>query len=188
MKNIVRFLSFALALVMLVAVFAACGKKDEGATAGTDVNANADTKAAEVAGEKQTWGIYSVLVPSDMTLAGGDLIDKESPEKFSLSLKENESHQIRVSVVDEETATSSVATTKEMNESSDPKDVEFKAGDVTWKGVAYNYMGTSDCFQIYGEINGRCVLVGGSYYAYDSDVTNAILASLEVTAAESAAE
>ena len=194
MKNIIRFLCLTLVLVMTVAAFAACGDKkgDDTKTTGASNDTKAadgtkaadDTKAAEVSGEKQTWGEFTVFVPSEMTLKGGDMFSADATDAFTVSMSDNESKQLRVSIEDEETCTSSIDTTKEMNESSNPEDVEFTAGNVTWKGVAYVYDGTSPCFQVYGEIDGRFVLVGSSYIAYDSELVNAVLASIELAPAE----
>jgi hypothetical protein len=188
MKNIIKFICLSLVLVMCVAVFAACGDKNGTDTKSTDTAAGTkaadDTKAAEVSGEKQTWGEFTVLVPSGMTLKGGDMLNADATDAFTLSMSDNESKQLRFSIEDEETCTSSVDTTKEMNEDSNPEDVEFTAGGVTWKGVAYVYAGTSPCFQIYGEVNGRFVLVGSSYIAYDDAAVTAALGSLEVAPAK----
>ena len=193
MKNIIRFLSLALVVVLTVAVFAACGKnestpKTTGSSNDTkavnDTKAADDTKGAEVSGEKKTCGNITVLVPADMKESNVDLFGKENPDYVSLSVNGQEMHQLRISIEDEETVTGSVDTTKEMNSDSNPVDVEFKTGDITWKGVAYVYAGTSDCFQIYGEIDGRFVLVGGSYFAWDDPITQSVLASIELAPAK----
>lgn len=190
MKNVIRFICLAIALVLVLGIFAACKEKE---TTGTDQKSTdeakesaADTSGSKVEGEIQTWGIFTVLVPAGMKLKGGDMFNADASDAFTVSLLSDETHQLRVSVVSEDDAVSGIETTKELNASSDPKDVEFKTGDVTWKGVAYVYGGTSDCFQVYGEIDGRFVLVGSSYLAYDAEEVTAVLSSIVLAPAESA--
>ena len=188
MKNIVRFLCIALVLVMTVAAFAACGKKD-GDTKSTDTAGIKDTNTADapktdaVAGEKKACGNITLLVPSDMNASNVDLFGDENLDKVTLTVDGQEMHYITITIRDEEDAISDVDLTKEMNDDSSPVDVEFKTGDINWKGVAYNYSGVSDGFHVYAAIGDRFVTAQGAFFAYDDEVVEAVLASIELAAA-----
>ena len=177
MKTLKKALFVLLALTLVLS-FAACGGESTSSTG------EAEPADDSVKGAPQTWGNITVFVPDTMKLSGGSMINKEDPNALSLQLKENESHYVMFSTLsDEDTAVSSVATTKEMNASSNPVDVTFTAGGVEWKGVAYKYAGMSDCFMVYANVSGTVFVVQGGWYAYDSAEVKAILGGFTYTAA-----
>ncbi len=183
MKTLKKALILLLALT-LVFSFVACGGTTP-SNGSEDDGDNGGAGGDAVKGETRTWGNFTVLVPEGMTLKGGNLLNAEDPDCFNLHLTDNELHYVMIDLaLDEESAKDGVATTKEMNEDSDPKDVTLTAG-AAWTGVSYNYYGSCDCFQIYATVNGRVVVARGAYYAFDSATVKAILSSLTYTPAES---
>ena len=118
-----------------------------------------------------------MLVPADMTLKGGSLVDEDDPNTVWLQVTGNEMHYLQINVVDPESVQLSLDTTREFNEGA--KDVTITAG-AEWSGVAYVYSGSVDCFQMAGTVDGKTVLVGGAWFAYDADVTQAVLSSLKI--------
>lgn len=167
-------LALVLCAALLVCGLAACGgnvQNGEGGNGGAQ-----DTPA--VKGAEQTFGNITLFVPEEMTLTGGSMINKDDPGALTLKVTGNETHYIMFNTVSEESAKSSIETTKEINAGA--ADVTLTLGDVTWTGVAYKYQETCDCFQLYATIGEKALQVGGAYFAYDGDVVKAVLESVKL--------
>lgn len=177
MKKFVKIAAVVLALLLCCAAFASCGE-DNG---GNSSAAGGDTPAADtVKGETQTWGNITVLVPEDMTLKGGNVLDEKNPDVVNIAKKDNAMNYFLITINDsEDGAKMGIDSTKEANEGS--KDVEFEAG-VKWTGVSYEYSG-SPAFQAYAEFDGRYAVVQSFGFATDDDVTTSVLSSLKVAKA-----
>ncbi len=180
MKKFTKIAAIVMALLLCCAAFASCGG-DNGSSdskGGDTSSAAADTS---VSGKTETWGNITVLVPDDMTLKGGNILDEKNPDVVNISKKDNATNYILITINDsEDGAKSGVKSTKEANKGS--KDVEFEAGE-EWEGVSYEYSG-SPAFQAYAEFDGRYAVAQSFGFATDDDVTKAVLSSLKVKKAD----
>lgn len=170
------FLILALA-VLLAFSAAACGeKKSSDPKDGDSSQAQADDA---VKGETQTWGNITVLVPEDMTLTGGNALDEKDPDVVNIAKKDNALNYFLITIKDtEDDAKSGLDITRSINEGC--KDVSFDAGS-KWTGLTYDYSGTP-VFQIWGAVGSRFAVVQSYGFEPESDITKAILGSLEVKA------
>lgn len=174
MKKTLKIAALILAIVFVVCAFAACG------ASGNNGDSNEADQTSAVKGETKTWGYFSVLVPEGYSLKGGDILDENDVSKCSVSKDDSMLTYMNFSVVDAETATNSLATTKEMNSEHGAADVTVDANGTTWTGVAYDAYGTP-CFQGYATIGDNTVLITSAGNEYSSDIMNAVLASITVT-------
>ena len=164
MKNLIKLIAIALIVSVVAVALASCGGNSEG---GSD---NAP------AGETQTWGNITVLVPDGMELKGGNILDENDPDVVNIHEKDNELHYFLITLGDsEDDAASSIEATKEYNEGAE--DYTIDIGGVKWTGVKYDYMGP--VFQAYGTVNGQIVMV--QCYGFESDgaTTTAVLQSIK---------
>ncbi len=176
MKKFMKITAIVMALALLVCAFASCGGQGSGDASSADGGAAA---ADAVKGETQTWGNITVLVPEDMTLKGGNVLDEKNPDVVNISKKDNAMNYFLITINDdEEGVKSGIDSTREVNDGA--KDVTVDAG-ASWKGVTYEYSGM-DVFQIYADFDGRFAVVQSYGFAADSDVSKAILSSLKVAA------
>ena len=164
-----KMLSIVLAFTMLAAL-CACGSGGESGGGGG---------AESVKGSTQEWGNLSLFVPDGYSLIGGSLIDAEDPDSAWILLDSDNTHYFLIVIVeDKEDAVGSLEMTKEANEANGGAgDVTMNAGGAAWTGYAYKYNST-DCFELYAEVNGKWVTVSGAFNAYNSDVTLAVLGGL----------
>lgn len=167
-----KILCLVLAVVMSACVFAACGGGEGGSGSGD--NGGKDT----VTGETQTWGRYTILVPENMVLKGGNVLDENDPTIVSVKDSDNDLHYVMCTLFSEESCKSSVDSTKSINNG---EDITIDINGVTWTGVKYSAF-SSDGFSMYGKVDGEWVLASGFYHGYDSAITTAILGSLAVSA------
>ena len=165
-----------------------CGDKKDGTTgASSDTQAVSTTTAEEtVKGATESWGVYEeILVPEGMKLTGGTTIDKEDKNAVWVQKSNDAMSYFLFEVSNEEQCKKDVEATKEYNKDSNPKDVTIKTGDYEWTGVAYKYDGYSgpmDISQMYAKVGNTVINVRIGGFAYDSDLSKSILASLKVKA------
>ncbi|MBR4513724.1 MAG: hypothetical protein IKO61_02420 [Lachnospiraceae bacterium] len=163
-----------------------CGDKKDGTTgASSDTQAVSTTTAEEtVKGATESWGVYEeILVPEGMKLTGGTTIDKEDKNAVWVQKSNDAMSYFLFEVSNEEQCKKDVEATKEYNKDSNPKDVTIKTGDYEWTGVAYKYDGYSgpmDISQMYAKVGNTVINVRIGGFAYDSDLSKSILASLKV--------
>ncbi|MBQ7715276.1 MAG: hypothetical protein IJT70_05340 [Clostridia bacterium] len=170
MKKILKIFAVVMVLALVVTVFAACGDKKEG----TDEDGSAD----DAKGATQTWGNITIFVPEGYTLNGGDMFDKEDPDKLTLNKEGSSYDYVMVSAnFTEDEATTSIDTTKSFNDGCE--DVEITAGANTWKGVAYNASGV-DCISLYAQIGEGYVVLSSGGMSKDDATFKTILGSITV--------
>ena len=173
MKKLIKITAVVMAMLICCAVFAACGDS-KGGDSGSD-------SGNSVAGETQTWGNITVLVPDGMTLKGGNVLDEKDPDVVNISKKDNATNYILITISDdEEGAKSGLDSTKDANKGS--KETTFEAGK-KWTAVTYEYSG-SPAFQAYAEFDGRYAVIQSFGFATDDETTTAVLSSLKVKAAK----
>lgn len=175
--------------------FAGCDKKDDssgeaGGATGEAANAVQTTEApaAKLTGTTESWGVYAeVFVPEGMKLTGGSQLDKEDPNGMWIQKSDNAMNYYLFGISTEEQCQKDVAATKEYNKDnekvSEMKDVSIQAGAYTWTGVSYmyeTYSGPSPVVQMYAVIEDKAVNVRIAGFAYDSDITKAILESIKL--------
>lgn len=188
MKKMAWILTGILAISLC---FAACDKKDDSAgTTGGAANAvqTTETPAAKLSGTTDSWGVYAeVFVPDGMKLTGGSQLDKEDPNSMWVQKSDNAMNYYLFGISTEEQCQKDVAATKEYNKDSDKvselKDVSIQTGAYTWTGVSYmyeSYSGPSPVVQMYAVIGDKAVNVRIAGFAYDSDMTKAILESVKL--------
>ncbi|MBQ7505081.1 MAG: hypothetical protein IJT79_07180 [Ruminococcus sp.] len=174
MKTFIKITAVVMALLLCCAAFASCGGDSKGGDSGSD-------SGNSVAGETQTWGNITVLVPDGMTLKGGSILDEKDPDVVNISKKDNATNYFLITINDtEDGAKSGLDSTKDANK--DSKETTFEAGK-KWTAVTYEYSG-SPAFQAYAEFDGRYAVVQSFGFASDDDTTTAVISSLKVKAAE----
>jgi hypothetical protein len=188
MKKIAWILAAILALSLCLM---GCDKKDDvtenPGSAGNAVQTT-EAPAAKLTGTTESWGAYAeVFVPDGMKLTGGSQIDKEDQNSMWVQKSDNALNYFLFVISTEEQCQKDVAATKEYNKDSDKvtemKDVSVQTGAYTWTGVSYlyeTYSGPSPVVQMYAVIGDKAVNVRMAGFAYDSDVTKAILESLKL--------
>lgn len=175
MKKFIKITAVVMALLMCCAIFASCGETKGDNGSGEGSSAAADT----VKGKTETWGNITVLVPEDMKLKGGNVLDEKNPDVVNISKNDNATNYFLITINDTvDGVKSGLDSTKEANKGS--KDATFKAG-AEWTAVTYEYSG-SPAFQAYAEIDGRFAVVQSFGFATDDDYTTAVLSSLKVAA------
>ena len=173
MRKLIKITAVVMAILMCCAVFASCGGGDSSSEGGK--SSAADT----VKGKTETWGNITVLVPEGMTLKGGNILDKENPDVVNIAKDDNAMNYFLITVNDdEEGAKSGIDSTREMNEGA--KDTTFSAG-TEWKGVSYDYSGVA-VLHVYGEVDGKIVVVQSYGFKSDEDITKSVLGSLKISA------
>ena len=174
----IRKSAFVAISALLLLSLPACGSKEEETTAEVVKETVTTEKAtSSVPGTKESYGNFkTVFVPEGMKLVGGSLGGKDDPSTVWIQLKDNEARYYRLSIEDEETCKNSANQTKEVNQGA--KEVTINAGGTKWTGAAYRYNDMMDCFQIYGKVGDKFVLVSAGWYSYDDEKTTAILESL----------
>ena len=179
MKKKTAILIGALGMVLC---FAGCGDSKDASDTSAPV---ASTSATEVRteapkGTTGTWGNYvEVLIPDGMKLTGGSQIDKDDPDSFWIQKTDNAIDYYLFGVSTEEQSKKDVASTKEFNKDRNPQDITLKTGDYDWTGVTYKYS-DKDVVQMYAKIGDKVINVRIGGFAYDSDTTKAILASIKL--------
>lgn len=185
MKKTIKFLAVLTALVLALAVFAACGQKADTGSGNENENVNSgeqtEPTADEVKGAMGEHGYYKVFVPEGYTLVHEDVFGDVNPDSFNINLTDSAFTYFMFSMYEEENAKLSVETTRELNDGA--ADVTLEANGKTWTGVAYESVGI-DCFTLYANFDGNFVLVSGAGNAYDSDLVQTVLGSLEVNVTE----
>ena len=173
MKLTKKILALILAALAAFAMLAACGGGEEG---------GGESVGEPVDGEAQSWGNITVFVPDASSLVGGSVTDTEDPDTAWILADENNTHYYKIYIVaDAETAAADVSMTKEINYvNGGAGDVDFEIDGVKWTGFAYIYGSSCDCFQVYAQIGGKCVVVMAAYHAYDSAESTAVLGSISV--------
>lgn len=156
-------ISVCLVLAVLLVSFAAC-KTDK-----------------KVTGGEKSWGRYTMLVPDEMYLKGGSVLNSEDPKTLKLTDRAAPSHYFLFNLCPLENCLGSIEGTRSANEGA--KDVSVELGGVEWKGVEYELTGTP-AFQVAGEVNGESVLVSSFGYKADGNIAAYILSSIQLSPAE----
>lgn len=175
-----------IALVLLTLgmtmAFAACGDKKEDTTTGGGATTEAVATEAQTKGTTGSWGNFAeIMIPDGMKLTGGSQTDKEDQNALWIQEEANLSNYFLISIVDsKDKAEMGVNGTKEMNKDSNPQDVSLSAGDMNWTGVAYKYDNRIDCVHMYCQKGDKVMTVLSGGYAYDSDISKAILGSIKL--------
>ena len=171
MKKSTKIVSVVLMLVMAATLLAACGGGNAADTDGGNGGSGAK-------GETQTWGNITVFVPEGFTLNGGDMFDKEDPDKLTLN-KDGSSYEYFMVTAGftQDNAEMSIEGTRQANEGTE--DVEIKVGDVTWKGVAYTWSSLDEVV-VAAPMGEGYVLFTSSGHGKDDATFKAVLESLTV--------
>ncbi len=196
MKKMAWIMAGVLALSLC---FAGCDKQDDttaqtgaqtGAKTGetTSVVQTTEAPAAKLTGTTDSWGVYAeVFVPDGMKLTGGSQLDKEDPNGMWIQKSDNAMNYYLFGISTEEQCQKDVAATKEYNKDAEKvtelQDVSIKIGAYEWTGVSYmyeTYTGPSPVVQMYAVIGDKAVNVRMAGFAYDSDMTKAILESIKL--------
>ena len=177
-----KAIAITLALLLALSVLAACGKG--GSKSGK--SGETTTAAPTVPGETKSWGKLSVLVPDGFSFEKGTMTDDADENGLRLT-KTNDTFPnfyLYFTVMGLEEAQNNVDTTREWNQDShDVQDVaDYQTGDNTWTGVCYsNETGTWTCYAIYTMLDDGNVIYA-MICSKDMDVTNAVLASVDLAA------
>ncbi|MBR4781766.1 MAG: hypothetical protein IK014_10470 [Lachnospiraceae bacterium] len=172
-------------IMVMVCSLVACGGKDEGSSGSNSSGKNTDTSTPEPEAEKikgttGSWGIYSeILVPDGMNLTTGTTTNAEDENAVWVKKADNAMNYFYFVLSTEEQSRKDVAATIEKNQTYNPEEVTLKAGDLEWKGVGYNYLG-SDVAQMYAVIGDKVINVRMAGFAYNSDYATVILGSIKL--------
>lgn len=131
-------------------------------------------------GKTESWGIYEeVFVPEGMKLTTGDTIDSQNENAVWVSKTDNAMNYLYFVLSTEEQSKKDIAATIEVNGKYNPEEVAIKVGNLVWKGIGYNYLGT-DVAQMYAKIGDKVINVRMAGFAYNSDYSAAVLSSIKV--------
>ena len=181
MKKTVRLLAVILVAALSILALASCGGTATPADPSNTDPANTEPSNNTVKGTTGEHGYYKVLVPEGYTLKHEDLFGDNKPGKFNINSDSSSFTYFMFGMYDSaEEAQSNVDTTKDINEADD---VTVEIGGKTWKGCAYDASGIP-CYSIFAEFDGHFVLVTAAGNAYNSEITSAVLSSLEVNVTE----
>lgn len=157
-----KFLAVLLATVLALGIVACGSKGDSGS--GSDVK-----------GEKQTGGNITVLVPENMSLTQGDLLDKSNPDAVSISETKNALKYIQVFVKEETAIDDSMDMTREVNSECTFKDVTIG----NFSGYSYDSNGIN-CIQLKGKVGDKNVQIAAAYFDNDDEILKAVIDSVEI--------
>lgn len=166
MKSAIKFTSLALALIIALFAFAACGG-----------NGGGEAEKEAVKGTEETWGNITLLVPDGMVMTGGNIINEDDPDTVNLKKSDDEMTYIIVRIFDEESAKSSIDMTREINDNCE--DLTFEGAGTTWSGVQYDSFGY-DIFVVYGELGEKGVMITSCGFKSDSDIIKAVVDSIKL--------
>ena len=180
----------ALAAVLSIAL-TACTKKEEEEMAQEVVDA-IEEEVDEVSGESddaggdtvdmssatvKEWGAFTVSVPTGFEFQGGDVLDEEDKECFSV--KESSFKYFDFNRQDKENGMAHYKNNKETY-TNGQTDVSGTIGDFSWTGFQYEDGFGGYGFELYTEVGDKVVRVSSAGYTFDSAVTEGILGSLHV--------
>lgn len=200
-SRIITKTSAVLMAVSIALTFSACGNSSSGSKKSssqasssekkkpqtttaivTEEPTEAETEAPkEITGTQQTWGIFTVLVPDDWTLRGGNFIDEEDPD--ICKVMESDFYYFEFKNEKEDTQKSQYEYNKKTytNEQFDLPSTVLNG--IEWNGFQYgNDFGGG--FELYGQSGGRFLRVSCAGFSFDSQEAQKILSSLTVSPAE----
>ncbi len=170
MKKYLKILAILLVFVLSATVFAACGES------GDDTGDSGET----VKGETKTGGNITIFVPEGFTFENKDGFGDESANDAKLTNDSSVFDYFMLKVNwSEESVNSSIETSRSLNDGAE--DVEITAGDVTWKGIAYNSLGY-DMVIVYAPMGSGYSYFTACSHTKDDATLKAILESIKVTA------
>ena len=168
-------------ILALVFCFASCG---------SDTKEKAED--VTVKGAEQTIGNFTVFVPEGYTATDGNITgsDKNDPDPNSCYIQPDPPSMYdyyTILILSEDDALGNIEMTKAANSSSesvkDLKEIEYKIGDVTWKGITYLYAtalnGEVPCGAYYATIGDTVYYAMINGHAIDSAEVAAVLGSLK---------
>lgn len=144
----------------------------------------AQTEAAP-APQRQTavWGDWSVELPPDFALKGGDFLDENDPRYFSVRKSafvffdfkaEGEERILRNYEYNKNTYT------------NEQQDVEGSFGGVQWTGFQYSDGFGGYGFEAYATVDGEMIRVSAAGYPFADEMVKAVLGSLHRSPAKEA--
>ena len=186
-ESMKKKVALLMCILVMVCSLAACGGNDGDSAGSGSSGKNNDTSTttsepeeAKIKGTTESWGIYSeILVPEGMSLTTGTTTNAEDENAVWVKKADNAMNYFYFILSTEEQSRKDVAATIEKNQTYNPEEVTLKAGDLEWKGVGYNYLG-SDVAQMYAVIGDKVINVRMAGFAYNSDYAKAILGSLKL--------
>lgn len=153
---------------------------DAGNTAdsGTGDAGSASDSVDMAAAAEQKWGDFTIKVPSNWKLEGGDFSDKEDKRIF----KVKKSDLVYFEIKDEESEDKmkmkydSVKTTY----TNEQTEVSGKIGDIDWTGFQYSDGMGGYGFELYGKAGSKFLRISACGYKFDDPTTTAVLETLKV--------
>ena len=149
---------------------------DASADASTD-DAAASSDFSMDGAEEQTWGAYTVSVPSGWEFKKGDALDEKDERYCSVSKSFITFFDFKME--DEDVAKQQYEYNKNTY-TNEQSDVSGKIGDIDWVGFQYSDGLGGYGFELIGQTaSGKPIRVSCSGFKFDSPETNAILGSLK---------
>lgn len=193
--KIQKLFALALALILTLALFTACGKKDEAKNqetkpdAAVDTQAQNDTEAPEeteapaetdapadpaaVAGETVEYIGYSVLVPE-----GWELKEPGEFSSYDFSVRKSDFYYFDFNTEAENENAMQHYNYNKDTYTNEQVDVEATYGENTWTGFQYSDGWGGYGFEAYTSFGEKIVRVSSAGFTFDSPEAQAILASL----------
>lgn len=176
-------------ILVMVCCLAACGGKDgdskESDSTGkkndtSSENPTAEPETEKIKGSTGSWGIYSeIFVPEGMHIKTGNTTEADDENAVWVNKDDNTLNYFYFILSSAEQIQKDIDATKTANAKYNPEEVTVKAGDYEWKGLAYSYLGT-DVAQMYTTIGDKVINVRMTGFAYNADITTAVLGSLKL--------
>ena len=174
MKKILKSKTMALLIVSVLSLticLSGCGSSG-------DSNGTNGGNTPKVAGETQTWGNLTVLVPEGMKLVGGDLLDENNQDALIIQANDDPLKFVSISIKDEETIDMGLEMTREMNTDCPITDItDLKLANGTFTGFSYVSYDIT-CVQLKGDLGGKFLQVGSNNFESNDEVFQGIIGSV----------
>ena len=135
--------------------------------------------AASAAGGEQVWGDWTVNVPGEFTLKGGDFIDENDKRYFSV--KKSDFKYFDFNADGEENIKKHYEYNKKTY-TNEQQDVKGTYGSNEWVGFQYSDGFGGFGFEAYATVGGELIRVSAAGFKFDSNEAKDVLGSLKHSA------
>ncbi|MBQ2603216.1 MAG: hypothetical protein II583_07400 [Oscillospiraceae bacterium] len=167
------------AVICLCICVCACGGSDS-----EEPDAQTDAPAADVTEEQtaepktMSWGDWTVEVPADFELKGGDVFDENDTRYFSV--KKSSFSYFDFKAEGEDRIMSNYNYNKETY-TNEQTDVSGSFGGNDWVGFQYGDGYGGYGFEAYTTVDGEMIRVSSAGFAFDNEIVGEVLGSLKYT-------
>ena len=184
--KIQKLLALTLALILTLTLFTACGKKDaenntasqpaapETDEAPVETDPAIETEPADVTGQMESYGDYSVLVPAGYSLEG----PASEFSYYDFNVQKSAFYYFYFITTDDDDRIMRDYEYNKNTYTNEQEDVAAVYGENAWTGFQYSDGWGGYGFEVYATVGGKLVRVSSAGYRFDSPEAEAILGSL----------